>query len=179
MRTDRLILRPWRTEDLALFRLINADSEVMAWMPSTLDAEKSDAQALRMMDDMAVRGWGLWAVELPGAADFVGYVGLNEPAETMPFQSSRQPCVELAWRLDRRFWGRGIASEAARAALGFAFARLNLSEVVAYTVPENRRSRAVMERIGMVRDDQGDFDHPLLPEGHRLCRHVLYRKARP
>ena len=179
MRTSRLILRPWRTSDLMDFRRINADSEVMALMPATLDASQSDAQALRIMDDMAIRHWGLWAVEVPGEADFIGYVGLNEPAQPMPFQVAGEPRVEMAWRLDRRFWGRGLASEAAGAVLDFAFDRLALPEIVAYTVPHNMRSRAVMERIGLVRDGNGDFDHPLLAPGHPLRRHVLYRKARP
>lgn len=179
MRTARLVLRPWRPEDLAAFRLMNADSEVMALMPSTLDAEKSDAQALRLMEDIAVRGWGLWAVEVPGVAPFVGYVGLNEPARPMPFQSGGEPRVELAWRLAHRHWGQGYASEAATAALDFAFSTLGLDQVVAYTVPHNRRSRAVMERVGMTRDAKDDFDHPLLDPGHPLRRHVLYRKRCP
>ena len=179
VRTERLVLRPWRPEDLAAFRLMNADCEVMALMPSTLDAQKSDAQGLRLMEDIATRGWGLWAVEVPGIAPFVGYVGLNEPAQLMPFQVDGLPGVELAWRLSRRHWGMGYASEAARATLDFAFGVLGLDQVVAYTVPHNLRSRAVMERIGMTRDRDGDFDHPLLEPGHPLRRHVLYRKVRP
>lgn len=179
VRTDRLVLRAWRPDDLAAFRLINADHEVMALMPSTLTAAQSDAQGMRIMDAIATRGWGLWAVEVPGVAPFIGYVGLNEPAQPMPFQSGGEPGVELAWRLSRRHWGHGYASEAARAALDFAFEALRLDQVVAYTVPHNGRSRAVMERIGMIRDDGADFDHPILAEGHPLRRHVLYRKFHP
>jgi len=176
VRTDRLVLRPWRPEDLAAFRIINADREVMALMPSTLDDDQSDAQALRIMDGIATRGWGLWAVEAPGITPFLGYVGLNQTAQPMPFQVAGEPSVELAWRLSRQYWGHGYASEAAAACLDFAFNILELDEVVAYTVPHNHRSRAVMERIGMVRDPAGDFDHPILAAGHPLRRHVLYRK---
>jgi RimJ/RimL family protein N-acetyltransferase len=104
---------------------------------------------------------------------------LNEPAQPMPFQTMGGQCVEMAWRLARPYWGRGYASEAARAALDFGFSKVGLAEIVAYTVPHNHRSRGVMERIGMVRDEQGDFDHPILAEGHPLRRHVLYRKGRP
>ncbi|MCA1907483.1 MAG: GNAT family N-acetyltransferase [Magnetospirillum sp.] len=179
MRTERLVLRPWRTEDLAAFRIINADREVMALMPSTLDDDQSDAQGLRIMDGIATRGWGLWAVEAPGIAPFLGYVGLNEPAQPMPFQVDGKPVVELAWRLSRQHWGQGYASEAAAACLDFAFATLDQDEVVAYTVPHNTRSRGVMKRIGMVRDLDGDFDHPILEPGHPLRHHVLYRKRRP
>ncbi|OJX76781.1 MAG: GNAT family N-acetyltransferase [Magnetospirillum sp. 64-120] len=179
VQTERLVLRAWRPEDLAAFRIINADREVMALMPSTLDDDQSDAQALRIMDGIATRGWGLWAVEVPGIAPFIGYVGLNEPAQPMPFQVDGQPGVELAWRLSRHHWGRGYASEAARTCLDFAFDTLQMDEVVAYTVPHNVRSRAVMERIGMQRDLDGDFDHPILAPGHSLRRHVLYRKRRP
>lgn len=178
MRTERLVLRAWRPEDLAAFRIINADREVMALMPSILDDDHSDAQALRIMDGMATRGWGLWAVEVPGISPFIGYVGLNEPAQPMPFQVQGEPRVELAWRLSRQHWGHGYASEAAAACLDFAFSILDLDLVVAYTVPHNTRSRAVMERIGMERDKSGDFDHPVLAPGHALRRHVLYRKRR-
>ncbi len=179
MRTARLVLRAWRLEDLAAFRIINADHEVMALMPSVLDDDQSDAQALRIMDNIATRGWGLWAVEVPGISPFVGYVGLNEPAQPMPFQVDGKPGVELAWRLSRQHWGQGYASEAAAACMDFAFSTLGLDEVVAYTVPHNTRSRGVMERIGMDYDKGGDFDHPILAQGHPLRRHVLYRKRRP
>lgn len=177
LRTQRLILRAWRSDDLAAFRLINADREVMALMPATLESGQSDAQGLRIMDSLATRGWGLWAVEVQGGSPFIGYVGLNEPAQPMPFATQGQT-VEMAWRLGRDHWGHGYAAEAAAAALDFGFSTLGLAEIIAYTVPHNHRSRRVMERIGLVRDDDGDFDHPVLAPGHALRRHVLYRKSR-
>ena len=177
LRTQRLILRAWRSDDLAAFRLINADPEVMALMPSTLDSGQSDAQGLRIMDNLSTRGWGLWAVEVQGGSPFIGYGGLNEPSQPMPFATQGQT-VEMAWRLGRGHWGHGYAAEAAAAALDFGFSTLGLAEIIAYTVPHNHRSRRVMERIGLVRDGEGDFDHPVLPPDHALRRHVLYRKSR-
>ena len=115
--------------------------------------------------------FGHWAVEVPGRADFIGYVGLSVPQ----FEAHFTPCVEIGWRLARDHWGSGYASEAARAALDFGFRNLGLDQIVSFTVPGNWRSRRVMERIGMCGTPHDDFDHPALPEGHPLRRHVLYR----
>jgi RimJ/RimL family protein N-acetyltransferase len=169
LRTDRLVLRAWRDEDRPPFAAMNADAEVMRHFPEVLDRAASDALADRIEEHFAAHGFGLWAVEAEGA--FVGFVGLNVPAWQAPFT----PCVEMGWRLARSVWGRGYASEAARAAARFGFATAELAELVAFTVPANLRSRAVMERIGMRRDLEGDFDHPRVARGHRLERHVLYR----
>ena len=129
----------------------------------------------RIRAHFARHGFGFWAVEVPGVAEFIGLVGLAVPR----FEAHFTPCVEIGWRLARAHWGRGYATEAARAALDFGFRDLNLDEIVAFTVPTNRRSRAVMERIGMTRSAADDFDHPAIPEGHPLRRHVLYRARRP
>jgi RimJ/RimL family protein N-acetyltransferase len=173
IRTPRLLLRPWRDEDLPAFAALNADPKVMEFFPKPLDRAESDALAARIRDHFARRGFGLWAVEVPGIADFIGFVGLAVPG----FEAHFTPCVEVGWRLAREHWGRGCATEAARAALEFGFLRLGLDEIVSYTVPANRRSRGVMERLGMTRAPADDFDHPLLPEGHPLRRHVLYRAS--
>ena len=116
-------------------------------------------------------GFGLWAVEIPDVAPFAGFIGLSIPGFDAPFT----PCVEIGWRLAAEHWGRGYATEGARAVLTFGFETLKLDEIVSITVPDNLRSRRVMERIGMVHDPADHFDHPVLPEGHRLRRHVLYR----
>lgn len=175
LRTDRLLLRPWREADLAPFAAINADPEVMAHFPAPLDRAASDATVARIRAHFDRHGFGLWAVEVPGAAAFIGFVGLS----TAAFEARFTPCVEVGWRLARDHWGRGYATEAARASLRFGFERLGLDEVVSFTAEANARSRAVMERIGMTRSPGDDFDHPSLPEGHRLRRHVLYRAGRP
>ena len=173
--TERLLLRPWREEDLKAFAELNADPVIMEPFPKTLDRRESDELAARFQDQERRHGFGRWAVEAPGVAPFIGCVGLSRVDFEVPFA----PCVEVAWRLARPYWGRGYATEAALAWLRFGFERLGLEEIVAFTVPANRRSRAVMERLGMTRTESEDFDHPLLPEGHPLRRHVLYRLRRP
>lgn len=174
LRTSRLILRAWRDDDLPAYAALNADPEVMAHFPTRLDRAASDASAARIRAHHAQHGWGLWAVEVAGEAPFIGFVGLQQ----VPFEAPFTPAVEIGWRLARAQWGRGFAAEAARAALGFGFERLALPEIVSFTVPANTRSSAVMERLGMTRDPAGDFEHPRLPAGHALRRHVLYRLAR-
>jgi RimJ/RimL family protein N-acetyltransferase len=172
--TDRLILREWRDGDRAPFASLNADSRVSEFLPMGLDRAASDAMADRIEAHFADHGFGLWAVEVRGIAPFIGFVGLSVPKFTAHFT----PCVEVGWRLAFDHWGRGYASEAARAAVQDGFARLGLREIVSFTVPHNLRSRAVMERIGMRRDPADDFDHPNLGEDSSLRRHVLYRLGR-
>jgi ribosomal-protein-alanine N-acetyltransferase len=174
IQTRRLHLRRWRDEDLPAFAAINADPEVMEHFPKTLDRAESDSRAAEIREHFARHGFGLWAVEVAGIAPFIGVVGLSIPT----FEARFTPCVEVGWRLARAHWGNGFATEAARAAFDFGFRRLALEEIVSFAVPGNRRSLAVMERIGMTRDPLDDFDHPLLPEGHPLRGHVLYRIKR-
>jgi RimJ/RimL family protein N-acetyltransferase len=174
--TERLILRPWRDSDLSAFARLNDDPAVMEFLPQRLSRDESDAMAARISQDMERRGWGLWAVEVREAADragapFIGYVGLSVPS----FDAHFTPCVEIGWRLAKPHWGLGYASEAAAAALRFGFDTLDLKQIVSFTVPSNKRSMRVMERIGMTRDLAGDFEHPRLSPGHPLRSHVLYR----
>ena len=171
LRSARLLLRPWRASDLAAFAALNADPRVCEHLPGPLSRAESDALAARIAEHFGRHGFGLWAVEAPGVAPFVGFTGLAVPSFEAPFT----PCVEVGWRLAAEHWGRGYATEAAREAVRFGFDGLGLGDIVSFTVPANLRSRAVMERLGMARDPHDDFDHPRLPEGHRLRRHVLYR----
>jgi RimJ/RimL family protein N-acetyltransferase len=171
LRTERLLLRPWRDEDLAPFAALNADPAVMEHFPSVLTREESDAMAARIRAYFAQRGFGLWALELPERASFIGFTGLAVP----DFEAHFTPCVEVGWRLAQGHWGHGYATEAATAALRFGFERLQLEEIVALTVPNNRRSRRVMEKLGMTTKPEDDFDHPRVAQGHPLRRHVLYR----
>lgn len=174
LRTPRLLLRPWRDGDLPAFAALNADPEVRRWFPGTLTRAESDAQAARYQEEIAAHGFGFWAVEAPSVAPFIGLVGLHRVGFAAPFT----PAIEAGWRLARAHWGQGYAAEAARAALAHGFGPLGLAEVVAFTVPGNLASRRVMERIGMRHDPAGDFDHPAVPEGHPLRRHVLHRARR-
>lgn len=153
---------------------MNADPRVMEHFPKLLTRPESDAMAARIDRYFDERGFGLWAVEVVGGARFIGFVGLAAPVFTAPFT----PCVEVGWRLARDAWGFGYATEAAKEALRMGFEKLNLSEIVSFTVPANQRSRRVMERLGMKRDPNDDFNHPSLPEGHHLRRHVLYRLSK-
>ena len=172
--TKRLRLRLWREEDLAAFAALNADPRVMRYMPKVLDRAESDASAQRIQDHFNRYGFGWWAVEVIGVAEFIGFTGLCVP----PFEAHFTPCVEIGWRLAHAFWGFGYATEAACAARDYAFEQLGLEQIVSCTVPENQRSRKVMERIGMTHAPEDDFEHPLLPVGHPLRPHVLYRLAR-
>jgi RimJ/RimL family protein N-acetyltransferase len=175
LRTERLLLRRWRDADRAPLAALHADPEVMRHFAAPLARPASDVLLARFDAHFGEHGIGPWAVEAPGVADLVGAVGLMVARLALPIASAQRPLVEIGWRLARDAWGRGYASEAARAALEDGFARLGLREVVAFTVPANVRSRAVMERLGMRHDPAGDFDHPGLPDGHALRRHVLYR----
>jgi RimJ/RimL family protein N-acetyltransferase len=169
LETKRLRLRQWRSEDREPFASLNADPDVMQFFPQPLMRKDSDATATRIEAGIQRRGWGLWAVEVRGGEAFIGFVGLAPVPENMPFS----PAVEVGWRLAKAHWGRGYATEAAEAALATAFRRLSLSMVVSFTTLANHRSLAVMERIGM--ECSEEFDHPDLPDGHSLRRHLLYR----
>ncbi len=171
LRTERLILRPWREEDLEPFAEINADPEVMRHFPKTLTREESAGLADHASELFRRHGFGPWAMEIPDVAPFIGFTGLAVPNFSAPFM----PCVEVAWRIAREHWGQGYATEAARVAVEFGFEKSGLEEIVSFTVVDNRASRRVMEKIGMTHDPVEDFDHPSLPEGHPLRRHVLYR----
>lgn len=172
--TPRLILRPWREEDLEPFARLNADERATQYLLHRLSREQSDAMVARIGAHFEREGFGLWAVEAPGVAPFIGAVGLVVPG----FSAAFTPCVEIGWRLAPDFWGRGFASEAARAALAFGFETAALDEIVSFTVPANARSQAVMRRLGMTHAPADDFDHPLVPAGHPLLRHVLYRLSK-
>jgi RimJ/RimL family protein N-acetyltransferase len=170
----RLRLRPWRDEDLPAFAALNADPEVMQYMSKSLNREESDAFVGWIREGIAQRGFGLWAVEVFGVSDFIGFTGLSVPS----FEAHFKPCVEIGWRLARQFWGFGYATEAARLAMDYGFRLAGLEEIVSFTFVGNIRSRKVMERLGMTRSPEDDFDHPRLSEDHPLRPHVLYRMKR-
>ncbi len=174
IRTDRLVLRRWLPADLAPFAEMNADPKVAELLPTPLSREESNAKVARAEEHFQQHGFGLWAVEIPDVAPFAGFIGLSTPRFTAHFT----PAVEVGWRLSPKHWGQGYATEGARAAIEFGFDVIGLDEIVSITVPANARSRRVMEKLGMKCDPADDFDHPLLPEGHPLRRHVLYRRRR-
>ena len=173
--TERLRLRRWRDSDRAPFAALNSDPAVMEFFPALLTRAESDSMIDRIEATFEERALGLFAVEERGEASFVGYVGLW-PAN---FEAHFTPAIEIGWRLAREFWGKGYATEAARATLRDAFERLSLDEIVSFTSVENRRSQRVMEKLGMERRATDDFDHPALAADHWLAPHVLYRLRRP
>ena len=173
LRTDRLLLRPWRESDRVPFADMNADPRVMEYFPSVTARKDSDAAVDRIVARMEQHGFGLWAVEVPGVAEFIGFIGLG-PADTV----LGRPAVEIGWRLAAEHWGHGYATEGARASLAHAFDGLGLDEVVSFTTTANERSRHVMAKLGMVRRPEDDFDHPGVPASWPGRRHVLYRITR-
>ena len=173
LRTERLWLRRWRPDDREPFAALNGDPRVMEYFQAPLTREQSDAMASHIESHFARHGFGLWAVEVHGVTPFAGFIGLSVAG----FEASFTPCVEIGWRLAVEHWGRGYAPEGARAVLEFGFAHVGVEEIVSFTAVPNLRSRRVMEKIGMVHRPADDFDHPLVPEGHWLRRHVLYRAA--
>ena len=173
LRTERLILRDGRDEDVEAFAALNADPEVGEFILGPIARAKSDELAAIIRADIAKDGWGLWAVEIVGGAPFIGFTGITP----IDFEASFAPATEIGWRLARPAWGKGYATEAANAVLAHAFDTLGMDALVSITATINVRSRRVMERIGMQRDLTGDFDHPKIAPNHPISRHVLYRIA--
>lgn len=178
--TPRLLLRNWRDADREPFAAMNADRAVMEFMPALLTREESDAFIERIVLHAHKHGFALWALETREASpagppgSFIGFAGLNET----PFQAHFTPAIEIGWRLAKAAQGRGYATEAARAALDFGFRVAGLEEIVSFTTPNNLASRRVMEKLGMRRNPDEDFAHPLLASDHPLSPHVLYRLER-
>jgi RimJ/RimL family protein N-acetyltransferase len=173
--TERLILRRWRLRDRVPFAALNADPAVMAHFPKVLTRAESDALVGRLEDRWAADGIGFAAVERKADGVFVGMVGL---ARIHFAGAPLDGGVEVGWRLAREHWHQGYATEAARGWIAHGFEDLGLEEIVAFTVPANAASQAVMARLGMRADPARDFEHPALSEGHPLRLHVLYALAR-
>jgi RimJ/RimL family protein N-acetyltransferase len=175
LRTERLLLRRWRASDREPWAALNADPETMHMLPAPLTRDEADAMIDLMEAKFGEQGYGLWAVEVPGVADCIGFVGLNPTS----FDAFFTPAVEVGWRLAKEHWGHGYATEGARAAVAFGFDEVGLDEIVSFTAIQHTASRAVMERIGMTHDPTETFVHPRLGPDHRLALHVLYRLPAP
>lgn len=168
--TDQLILRQWKESDFLPFSKMNADPVVMEYYPSTLSEEESNAIANKLMGLISERSWGFWAVETQNEKKFIGFVGLHKPTYDLPVT----PCVEVGWRLGKEYWGKGYATEAAKQSLKFGFEELGLSEIYSFSSVSNKKSWLVMERLNMI-NTGSNFEHPMIPEGHLLREHVLYK----
>ena len=163
-------LRQYRESDFEPFYEMNSDPEVMRYFPATLSRQEALEVFQMVRGKIENDGWGVWAVDVNGA--FAGFTGLMVPR----FAASFMPCTEILWRFRREYWGRGVAYSAAIQALAYGFSTLRLNEIVAFTSISNLRSIHLMDRLGFVRDFNGDFNHPSIPSGHPLRHHVLYRK---
>ena len=168
--TERLLMRQWHDEDLYDFWLLNSDPEVMEYLPEIPSEEDSNVLANKIINLIAKNGWGFWAVETICDNSFIGFVGLNEPKYELPVK----PCIEVGWRLARKYWGNGYATEAGKASLEFAFNNLNVNEIYSFTSVANKKSRAVMERLNMV-NTNSNFNHPTIPGNSPYREHVLYK----
>lgn len=174
LRTERLLLRRWRASDLDPFAALNSDPRVMEYFPALKSHEESVAAIKRYEAHFNRYSYGFWAVEIMGAADFAGFIGICNNR----FDPQSPLFVEIGWRLAVEHWGHGYATEGARAALKFGFDQVHFDEIVSFTAVDNRRSRRVMEKLGMTHDSADDFDHPGVPVGHPVRRHVFYRISR-
>lgn len=174
LETERLILRSWKNEDVDPYFRINQDKRVIECLRGPLAMEEVRAFIAAMNKQQDVRGYSLWAVEEKATGELMGFIGLN----FIDWQAHFTPAVEIGWRLGSQYWGRGYATEGAQAVLHHGFEKTGLEEIVAITVPANKRSSRVMEKIGMMRDLEGDFLHPKLEVGHPLSQHMLYRIKR-
>ncbi|MFZ1979195.1 MAG: GNAT family N-acetyltransferase [Bacteroidota bacterium] len=170
--TERLVLRTWQESDIIPFAEMNRDPEVMEFFPKILSQEETEAFYKRITADLEQNGFGLFAVETKQDQIFIGFIGFARPS----FSSYFTPCIEIGWRMDKRFWNMGFATEGAKACLEYGFSKLNFKEIVSFTAKINKRSINVMKRIGMAY--AGDFEHPNVAEGHPLRRHVLYKISR-
>jgi RimJ/RimL family protein N-acetyltransferase len=171
LKTKRLILRNWKAPDREPFARINADPRVMEYLGEPLSRKQSDEVVDRIEAHFQTHGFGLCAAESAASAEFIGFIGLAMPA----FEAAFTPCVEIGWRLAPEYWTQGLATEGAREMARYAFEDLKLQELVSITAVGNKRSRRVMEKLGMTRNPSDDFDHPKLSTAHPLHRHVLYR----
>lgn len=177
IQTERLILRPWSDEDRETYFYINQDPKVVEFLPGPLTKKQVQEFISSANNHFNIHGYTLWATELKESGELIGFIGLHDLDWLAPFT----PAIEVGWRLRSKHWGRGYATEGAKASLNYGFDKCGLKEIISiisFTVPANERSIRVMEKIGMQRDWQGDFAHPKLPPNHRLSKHILYRVKR-
>ena len=169
--TDRLLIRQWRDEDLDPFFYLNSNPEVMRYFPKLLSRKESDSFAHKVSAQIDKNGYSFWAIEWKGRSEFVGTMGIND----VNFKAHFTPAIEIGWRLDNKFWRKGLGFEGAKAILDYAFNSLMIKEVVSFTSSINKSSIGLMEKIGMKRDTRGDFDHPNVEASNPLRSHILYR----
>ncbi|MBX9770450.1 MAG: GNAT family N-acetyltransferase [Candidatus Obscuribacterales bacterium] len=174
LETERLFLRHWQESDVEPFCAITSDPEVRRYYPNVLSASETKTLVVRIKAHFEKENFGLWSVELKSTGEFIGYTGLQKPTIEAHFM----PCVEIGWTIAKKHWGNGYAPEAAAKALEDGFTRIGLDEIVSFTTVSNDKSIRVMEKLGMTRNPKDDYSHPLLPQGHPLKPHVLFRLSK-
>jgi RimJ/RimL family protein N-acetyltransferase len=175
--TPRLILRRWQEADRAPFAEMNSDPVVMHYFAAPMTREQSDEAIDRYLAAFDREGFSFFATIERNTGAFIGTIGLQTMRDAVP--NLPQPAVEIGWRLTQSAQGKGYASEGARTIVDFAFNKRRLNEVVAITALPNQASRRVMEKLGMTRRSELDFDHPRVPAGHQYQRHTLYSLRNP
>jgi RimJ/RimL family protein N-acetyltransferase len=174
IQTNRLILRTWKNSDAKTYFDINQDPKVIEFLRGPMPLEQVNEFIRSVNKQQEKNHYTLWAAELKNTGELIGFIGLNKP----DWEAHFTPAVEIGWRLGSQFWGKGYATEGAKACLDFGFNKIGLKEIVSFTVPANLKSIKVMEKIGMTRDLNGDFAHPKLPLDHPLSKHVLYKLSK-
>lgn len=178
LETDRLILRHWEERDFEPLAAILGDAEVRRFYPKALSREEARAQFDFALARQTEVGFHFGVAESKADGRMLGLVGLGIIGEPLRSALAGRPEVEIGWQFDRSVWGQGYAPEAAGAWLDWGFANLPVEEIVAFTFLGNEPSQRVMQKLGMVRRAEDDFEHPALAAGHLLRPHVLYRKPR-
>lgn len=169
IKTPRLGLRTWKEQDLLPFAQLTSNKEVMQYYPNLLTLEQTKGFITRIQQQYEDFGFSVYAVDKLDTGQFIGYIGFMRPS----FESDFTPCVEIGWRLDNAFWNQGLATEGALACLDYGFNNLGFDEIFSFTSVLNNPSERVMQKIGLKKI--GEFEHPMLAEGHKLRRHVLYK----
>jgi ribosomal-protein-alanine N-acetyltransferase len=170
--SERLGFRRWKDEDRLPFFHMNSDDDVMKYFPNKLTKVQSDDFVDRIEKNIELHGYGLLAVEIKKTREFIGFIGFSNPT----FEAFFTPCVEIGWRLARKHWNQGYATEGARACLDYGFGVLGFEEIYSFTAQINTQSINVMKKIGM--EELSTFNHPRISEDHPLNLHVLYRRKR-
>ena len=170
LKTKRLLLRQWKKSDFPIFAKINKDPKVMEFFPSTLTGKESNTLVKKIIMELQNKKYGLWAVEIPHIAPFIGFIGLHY----QDFKANFTPCIEIGWRLAYEHWKKGYATEGSKAVLDYGFRILGLNKIVSFAFERNFRSIAVMKKLGMRNIPENTFEHPKIPKNHWLRAHVFY-----
>jgi len=169
LETENLLLRQWREEDLEPYAKLTSSKEVMQYFPKTLTVEQSNMAARKFQKLLEKNSWGFWAVEEKASGQFIGYAGLHAPKTQFPFS----PCIEIAWRMEKKYWENGYVLEAGEKIIAAAFEIFGLEELVYFSALKNLKGEEVAKALNMKREST--FHHPFVEREDALSEHYLYR----